>query len=101
VAERRDAGPEGPASWHDRIHNAAYPAIPIGCTLAAGLVWAGARRRPGWRGMARISLLTVAVAAPAFVLTGVEAIAQVARYPLFGSLLVWMEAVAVTACAER
>jgi len=101
VAFRQDPlGFEGPASWHDRIHNAAYPVIPIAGTAAAGLVWAGARRRPSWRGMARISLLTVAVAAPAFILTGVAAIAQLARYPLFGSLLVWMEALAITAAAE-
>jgi hypothetical protein len=50
--------------------------------------------------MARVSLATVAIAAPAFVLTGVDAIAQLARYPLFGSLLVWMEALAVTAAGE-
>lgn len=98
VAFRQDPlGFEGEASWHDRIHNAAYPVIPISCTVAAGLVWAGARRRPGWRAMARISLATVAVAAPAFVLTGVDPIAQLARYPLFGALLLWMEALALTA----
>jgi hypothetical protein len=101
VAFRQDPlGSEGAASWHDRIHNAAYPAIPIGCTAAAALVWAGARRRPGWRRLARISLATVAVAAPAFVLTAVDPIAQLARYPLFGSLLVWMEALAFTAAGE-
>ena len=98
VAFRQDPlGFDGPASWHDRIHNAAYPVIPISCTAAAALVWAGARRRPGWRSMARISLVTVAVAAPAFVLTGVNPIAQLARYPLFGPLLLWMEALALTA----
>jgi Protein of unknown function (DUF998) len=98
VAFRQDPlGFEGPASWHDRIHNAAYPVIPISCTAAAALVWAGARSRSGWRAMAGISLATVAVAVPAFVLTGVDAIAQLARYPLFGSLLLWMEALAVTA----
>ena len=101
VAFRQDPlGFEGAASWHDRVHNAAYPVIPIGGTVAAGLVWAGARRRPRWRQMARISLITVAVAAPSFVLTGVDPIAQLARYPLFGSLLVWMEALAVTAVFE-
>ena len=101
VAFRQDPlGFEGAASWHDRIHNAAYPVIPISGTVAAGLVWAGARRRAGWGRIARISLITVAVAAPAFVLTGVDPIAQLARYPLFGSLLVWMEALAVTAAAE-
>ena len=101
VAFRQDPlGFEGPSSWHDRIHNAAYPVIPIAGTLAAGLVWAGARQRPRWRRMARISLATVAVAAPAFVLTGVDSIAQLARYPLFGSLLVWMEALAVTSASE-
>ena len=42
----------------------------------------------------------MAVAAPAFALTAVDAIAQLARYPLFGSLLVWMEALALTAAAE-
>ena len=98
VAFRQDPlGYEGPASWHDRIHNAAYPAIPIGVTLAAGLTWLGARRRPRWRPMPRFSLVTVAVAGPSFVLTGVDSIAQLARYPLFGSLLLWMEALAVTA----
>jgi hypothetical protein len=98
VAFRQDPlGFEAPASWHDRIHNAAYPVIPISCTAAAALVWAGARSRSGWRAMAGISLATVAVAVPAFVLTGVDAIAQLARYPLFGSLLLWMEALAVTA----
>jgi hypothetical protein len=102
VAFRQDPlGFEGASSWHDRIHNAAYPVIPICSTLAAGLVWWWARRRPGWQGMGRVSLATVAVAAPAFVLTGVDAIAQLARYPLFGSLLVWIEALAVTAGATK
>jgi hypothetical protein len=101
VAFRQDPlGHEGPASWHDRIHDAAYPPIPICGALAAALVWLGGRRRPGWRGMARLSLVTVAVAAPAFALTAVDAIAQLARYPLFGSLLVWMEALALTAAAD-
>jgi hypothetical protein len=101
VAFRQDPlGSDGPASWHDRIHNAAYPAIPVSCTLAAALVWAGARRRPGWGRTARVSLLAVAIAAPAFVLTGVDPIAQLARYPLFGALLVWMEVLAVTAWHE-
>ena len=101
VAFRQDPlGFEGPASWHDRIHNAAYPVIPISGTVAAGLVWAGARHRERWRRMTRISLITVAVAASAFVLTGVDPIAQLARYPLFGSLLLWMEALAVTAAGE-
>ena len=101
VAFRQDPlGSEGAASWHDRIHNAAYPVIPITGIVAAGLVWAGARRRAGWRRMARISLITVVVAAPAFLLTGVDPIAQLARYPLFGALLVWIEALAVTAAGE-
>ena len=71
--------------------------IPIGGTLAAALVWAGAPQTPRWRRMARISLATVAVAAPAFVLTGSTRSRQLARYPLFLSLLVWMEALALTA----
>jgi hypothetical protein len=50
--------------------------------------------------MARISLLALAVAAPAFLLTAVDPIAQLARYPLFGALLVWMEALALTAARE-
>lgn len=101
VAFRQDPlGSDGPASWHDRVHNAAYPVIPISCTAAAALVWAGARPRPAWRRMGRVSLVAVAIAAPAFVLTGVDPIAQLARYPLFGALLVWMEALALTARRE-
>lgn len=91
---------DGPASWQDRLHDAAYPPIPIGATLAAALVWAGARRRPGWAPMARISLAAVIVAAPAFALTAVDDVAQLARFPLFGSLLVWTEALALTAARQ-
>jgi hypothetical protein len=46
------------------------------------------------------SRCAVAVAAPAFVLTAPDPIAQLARHPLFGTLLVWMEALAITAGAE-
>lgn len=89
-------GTTGPPSWQDRVHSGAYPFIPICGTLAAALVWAGGRRRHGWRGMARFSLATVALAAPAFVLTGLDPVAQLARYPLFGALLAWLAALAVT-----
>jgi Protein of unknown function (DUF998) len=83
------------ASWHDAIHRNAYPVIPISA-LAAAAVFGSERGRNAWRLVRRSSLLGLAVMAPAFGLSEIDAIAQLARYLLLGALLAWIAVVAVT-----
>ena len=89
----RGAGP----TWHGVIHDVAYPPIPAAAIAAAALLAAGARGCPGWAGVARLSAWAVPALAAAFALTAAAPVAQVARYALFGGMLLWFQIVAVAA----
>jgi hypothetical protein len=97
LAFETDVGPDAGPTWHGVIHDVAYPPIPVAAIAAAALLAAGARREPGWAGLARLSAWSAPAFGVAFALTAAAPIAQVARYALFGGMLMWFEAVAVTA----
>jgi Protein of unknown function (DUF998) len=86
----------GEPSWHDQIHNAAYPIIPLFGILSALLLSAGLWRESEWVTASRISACAAGAIASGLVLTGVDSIAQLARYFLFGFLLLWIEFLALT-----
>jgi hypothetical protein len=88
-------GTPDPPSWHDRVHDIAYPFLPV--AAIAGMAWLALTlpRSPRWRGLARASAAAAPVALAAFVLTGVEDVAQAARFALLGTLLLWVELLAL------
>jgi hypothetical protein len=94
VALRADR-PDAPPSWHGRIHNDVYPLIPAASVAAAALLAYGLWRVSAWRGQARLALAALLVIVPALALTNVSPVAQLARYFLFGALLLWLEGLAV------
>lgn len=87
--------PGSPASWHGRIHNDVYPIIPAASIGAAALLAFGLRRLPRWGIHGRLALMALCVIALALALTNIADIAQLARYFLFGALLVWLETLAL------
>jgi hypothetical protein len=97
LAFETDVGPDAGPTWHGVIHDVAYPPIPVAAIAAAALLAAGARRDPGWAAIARLSAWAAPALGVAFALTAAAPIGQVARYALFGGMLVWFQALAVTA----
>lgn len=91
----------GPASWHDTIHNAAYPAIVLLSIGAMCTAWVGARTLQRWRVVTYLSIGALAISLPALILAAAEPVAQFARYGFFGPLLVWLEGLALTAVSNR
>jgi hypothetical protein len=91
------ADPPGTAvtSWHARIHDGAYPLIPVGSIAAAALLAWSLWDQPRWSGQARLALAALLVIVPAFILTGVNSVGQLARYVLFAALLLWLELLAL------
>jgi hypothetical protein len=82
------------SSWHDQIHNGVFPAIPIAAFLAAALVAIHAARR-GARVPALLSVVAVVMIAVGIGLGFDDNVAQIARYLLIGSLVVWLETFAL------
>ena len=87
--------PDAPAatdlSWHGRMHNWTYPAIPLlailgQLRLAAG--W-GDRQRLR-RSLAALSLLLLPISIGGLVASNIAAVAQLGRYFLFGSIACWL-----------
>jgi hypothetical protein len=89
-------GSPDPPSWHDRVHDIAYPSLPV--AAIAGMAWLALTlpRNPAWRALARASAAAAPVALTAFVLTEIDDVAQAARFALLGTLLLWVELVALT-----
>jgi hypothetical protein len=86
----------GDASWHDRIHGGVYPLIPLAAIADAALLARSLWRRDSYQRLARICLGAAVVMAAGAIASLDEDIAQLARYVLFGALLVWLETLAVT-----
>lgn len=83
-------------TWHGALHDAAYPFIPMaGLVGALGLAIGSAPAGP-WRRMRVASLVALALIGPAFALTFLDPVAQLARYFLFAPLLAWSAALAMT-----
>lgn len=89
-------GHTAPASWHHVIHNIAYPFILATCLAAVVVTWTYARRDEEWRVMEKISATVFLVAVVALATTLTESAAQLGRYFLFSSLLVWVTSLALT-----
>ncbi len=83
-------------SWQDRIHNVAYPVIPVAGLIGMAVALGGDRTRRRWRRMAGLSAATLVVALPGFALTFTDDLPQLGRYFLFGGLLAWVEGLALT-----
>jgi Protein of unknown function (DUF998) len=96
-AFRPDSPGSAESSWHDTVHNGAYPFIPIFALTAAASFAAGLRAVQGRRSVAAISLGICVVIGVAGGLSRVDSIAQLARYFLFGAILLWVEFLAATA----
>lgn len=90
----------GAESWHARLHNAVYPAIPAAAVAAAAVLGTLLRRRPAQRRLAQLSLAAASLMAVAAVSALFDDVAQLARFVLFGALLVWLELIAF-ACRRR
>lgn len=77
-----------PATWHGRLHDAAY--VLAGIALCAGLVALGAafRQDERWSSLFPYTWLAAALVLPAYFLKGI------AVYGYLGVLLAWSEAVA-------
>jgi hypothetical membrane protein len=85
----------GDPSWHDRIHNIAYPFIPLTGIVAALAYSVGVRNVPGWRRVTSVSRTALAIFAITVALTAVDQIAQLARFVFFGALLLWVALLAL------
>lgn len=91
VALRPDPPGANVRTWHGELHDYAYPLIPL-CTIgAAALLAITTRHEPRWSVQRRLALAAVFVLLPLFALTGVGAIAQLARYVLLGAVMLWFE----------
>lgn len=89
VAFPADA-PGGSQSWHASVHDSLYPLVPLGLILAA-VTMAVAGRRPQEGALrAPFGVAMVAAMVAAFLATGVDPIAQLARYFAFGLMLAWV-----------
>lgn len=76
-------------SWNESAHNAVYPVIPASALVAATAFVLGANAN-GWRRSRRhASIAFLALASASLSLTLAAAVAQLARFAFFGSLLSW------------
>lgn len=96
VALPPDAPGEQLASWHNQVHNFVYPVIPLASIAAAAFVAAARLDGTGWAHQAPVAVAMLCVLVPSFLLTGVDAVGQLARYVLFGALMVWFEVLALS-----
>lgn len=84
-----------PATWQGDVHDTVYPVV-VACALAAPAVLARALwNEPGWRAYGRYSLATAAILLATLVLQTRSAYAQLVEYAFFGSLLLWLELLAL------
>jgi hypothetical protein len=78
-----------PVTWHGRLHDLSF--VLLGLTLLPGALALGLafRRDPLWRDLSKYTLLTVALALPAFWLKGA------AFYGFLAAILIWSEVIAI------
>jgi len=95
-AFKADAPDAAATSWHDVVHDAAYPLIPIAVIGAAGALAFGSGAS-GWHLVRKWSLPALVMFVVALAATSVDRIAQLGRYFLFGAMLIWLELLAVDA----
>jgi hypothetical protein len=95
VALPPDLADAGIRSWHGRVHNYVYPLIPLGSMAAAALLVVAPLRGTRWEVQGVLALAALCLLVPSFLLTGVGAIGQLARYVLFGTLMIWLDLIAL------
>jgi Protein of unknown function (DUF998) len=83
------------ATWSRRIHNTAYPVMLVALFAAMVVVAWAIRGRPSWRALHGVTVACCAVTVVSIPLSGVDAVSQAARYPLFAALLIWLESLAL------
>ncbi|HEX6702418.1 MAG TPA: DUF998 domain-containing protein [Gaiellaceae bacterium] len=88
-------------TWHDAVHDGVYPVIPLASLAAAAALALGLRRADRWRIAARASAAVLPAGLVVLGLGAIAAVAQVTRYFLFASLLIWIEVLAVNAWHHR
>ena len=78
-----------PATWHGRLHDASF--VLLGLTLLPAILLLGLafRHDPRWKNLSLYTFLTLALVFPSFWLKGT------AFYAFLGTILVWMEVVAL------
>ncbi len=70
--------------------------IPLASIAAAARLAAAALDGTRWTILGHLALATLCVLVPSFLLTGFGAIGQLARYVVFGALMVWSEVLALS-----
>lgn len=86
----------GETTWSGQLHDGAYVVLVVSALAAASLLAVGLRRPRPWRRLSRVSVLAVGAIAVTAAITNVDAIAQFGRYFLLGSMLLWLELVAIS-----
>ena len=89
--------PSGSVSrtWHDEIHGTVFPVVVTSAIATAFVLALALRNEDGWRGYSLYSLLTAAVALATLPLQAEPAYGQLFEYVFFGSLLLWLELLAI------
>ena len=84
-----------PRTWHDEIHGTVFPVVVASAIATAFVLAVGLWNERGWRGYGLYSLLTATVALGTLPLQTASAFGQLFEYVFFGSLLLWLELLAV------
>ncbi len=93
-AFRPDRTARSPASWHDVVHNAAYPVIVV-CALVACSALGSVGASGSWPRSTRASQVALLFLLGMLGASFVYAVAQIARDVALAVMLVWLEVVAL------
>ena len=85
----------GSPTWHDEIHGTVFPVVVTSAMATAFVLAVGLWNERGWRGYGLYSLLTATVALGTLPLQTASAFGQLFEYVFFGSLLLWLELLAI------
>ena len=84
-----------PPTWHGDIHDTVYPVVVVSALAAPVFLAAGFAHDPAWRRYAAYSAATAVILLATLVLQLEESYAQLLEYPFFGTLLLWLELLAL------
>lgn len=73
-------------SWHASVHDLSYPFIPLGVILASAVIATAKHSSP----LRKASRAMLPLCVVTFGSTASDAVAQVARYPAFACVMVWV-----------
>jgi hypothetical protein len=98
VAVPPDPPGSSDTSWHDHVHNWTYPVIPaVAILLQLRLALLHRSWQPETRMVVRLSRRLLPVTVAALAASNIDAVAQLARYFLFASIVSWLVGVALLA----